>query len=97
MASNIDTGDVIRLSVVFKNLNKVAVDPSQVNLTIKQPDGVLVEYQYSVGVNIVKASVGNYYCDFLVTQEGMTYYKWVATGTVNAAEESSFFAKISQI
>jgi hypothetical protein len=97
VASNIDTGDVIRLSVVFKNLNKVAVDPSQVNLTIKQPDGVLVEYQYSVGVNIVKASVGNYYCDFLVTQEGMTYYKWVATGTVNAAEESSFFAKISQI
>jgi len=97
MANQIDTGDVIRLSVVFKNLNKVAVDPSQVNLTIRQPNGVLVEYQYLVNAAIVKASVGNYYCDFLVTQEGMTYYKWVATGTVNAAEESSFFAKISQI
>ena len=97
MANQIDTGDVIRLSVVFKDLNKAAVDPSQVKLTIRQPDGEIVQYQYMVGAQIIKSSVGNYYCDFLVTQEGMTYYKWVATGTVNAAEESSFFAKISQI
>ena len=97
MANQIDTGDVIRLSVVFKDLNKTAVDPSQVNLIIKPPDGVLVEYQYLVDAAIVKASVGNYYYDFLVTQQGMTYYKWIATGTVNAAQESSFFTKISQI
>lgn len=97
MANQIDTGDVIRLSVVFKDLSKTAVDPSGVTLTIRQPDGAIVQYQYLVDAQIVKSSVGNYYCDFLVTQEGMTYYKWAGTGTINAAEESGFFVKISQI
>jgi hypothetical protein len=98
MAGQIDTGDVIRLSCVFKNLSNAAVDPDEVKLIVKYPSTVEVEYIYPQNNEVlIKDSTGNYHCDIYLDQEGMWYYKWYGIGTVYAAEEKSFYVKISQI
>jgi len=38
----------------------------------------------------VKDSVGVYHADIPVTLPGLHYFRWAGTGTVTAAEESTF-------
>jgi hypothetical protein len=47
-------------------------------------------------VSLIKDSVGNYHLDYVVTQGGMHYYKWIGSGNMNAAEEGSFLANTSR-
>lgn len=98
MAANaIDIGDAVRLSVVFKTLSTmVALDPSTVVLKVEKPDGTEVQYQYLTDGSLIKDSVGNYHLDYVVTQGGMHYYKWIGSGNMNAAEEGSFLANTSR-
>ncbi len=93
---SIDTGDVIRSSVTFKNISGTVVDPDSVVLEIKLPDSTVISYTYLVGPTVVKDSTGKYHVDYLLTQSGIHYTKWTGSGSVFAAEESQFFVKISQ-
>lgn len=96
MAGRIDIGDVMRLKVIFKDLAGAVVDPTAVTVQIKLPTDVVLEYTYLIGAEVIKDSTGTYHMDYLITMDGMHYYKWTGTGAVYAAEESQFFVKITQ-
>jgi hypothetical protein len=91
MAQQYDIGDMVRCSVIFKNLNDAVIDPTTITLKIKLPNATVLEYVYLTEAGLIKDSVGNYHYDFLITMDGMHIFKWIGTGNVYAVEESSFF------
>lgn len=92
-----DTGDVVRLSVVFKDTSHSPIDPTSVCIQVKNPDGSEVHYSYPSSPYVIKTATGEFRYDYLITQSGIHYFKWSGTGNVNAAEEKMFFVKPSQI
>lgn len=94
--AQLDTGDVTRCSVTFKNLAGATVDPNTVTLKLKLPDNTILSSTYLVDDEVIKDSVGKYHLDYLISQGGIHYYKWEGSGAVFAAEESQFFVKITQ-
>lgn len=87
-----DLGDVVRVSVAFSTVaTGVALDPTAVYLSVKDPDGNITLYQYGVDSEIVKDSTGNYHADIDVDTYGQWYYRWYSTGAGKAADEGSFY------
>src|SRR5690242_12498095 len=86
-------GDLIRLSVSFTDSSDQAADPTTVTCLVKRryqlPPVTTSTYTYAGGT-VTKASTGSYYVDFTPTTEGIWDYRWVATGTVVAADEGAF-------
>lgn len=83
-------GDVARLSVTF-TLSGVNTDPTSVTLSVKVPSGTTTSYIYGSSA-IVKDATGQYHYDLTLATSGLYEYRWVGTGTVTAANESSLFA-----
>lgn len=89
-----DKGDLVRLSVNFKDLLGVDADPTTVTLSIIDPDEGA-----PVGIAlppIVKDSIGNYHHDFNVTKVGEYRYEWKGTGTIQSVEVGQFTVKPSR-
>jgi hypothetical protein len=85
MATNLySVGDVVRLSGAFTS-SSVAVDPSTVTVTVREPTGSRTTYTY-----VVKDSVGNYHLDHTVAMAGFHWYRWLSTGVGAAASEQKF-------
>jgi hypothetical protein len=93
---NYDIGDLIRLAGTFTDLNGNASDPTTITLSIKKPNGDVVNLVYGVDVSVVKQSTGIYYMDFAPAMEGLHYYRFAGTGAVTAAEEMSFYVNKRQ-
>lgn len=95
-----DKGDLVRLSVVFKDLAGAPADPSTVTFSMIDPDGVaLTPLTLPPGPEIVKDSVGNYHTDFDVTKAGVFgeyHYEWKGAGNVQSGEVGQFTAKPSK-
>jgi hypothetical protein len=90
MATNLySVGDVVRLSGAFTS-SSVAVDPSVVTVTIREPTGSRTTYTYGVGAAVVKDSVGNYHLDHTIAMAGFHWYRWLSTGVGAAASEQKF-------
>ena len=96
MAQQYDVGDMIRCSVVFKDLNGTVIDPTTVVLKIKKPNNSLVTYNYLADAELIKDSVGNYHYDFLITLDGMHTFGWFGSGNMSAVETSTFFVNPSK-
>jgi hypothetical protein len=80
-------GDLARLRASFKNVDGAQADPTSVSLVVMAPDETIVTYT----TGIVRSGIGTYYFDLAVTQSGGDNeykYRWVATGAVEAVEES---------
>ena len=92
-----DKGDVARLAVTFKDVTNLLIDPTLVCIQIKQPDDSEIHYNYPSDYQIEKVSTGQYRHDFLITQDGVHYFKWTGSGNINAAEEKMFFVRPTQI
>lgn len=90
-----DIGDVVRISSTFTQ-NAVAIDPSTVSLTVKDPAATSTTYTYA-GATVTKDSVGNYHVDVAPTLTGTYKYRWVSTGTGQAAEENSFQVRTRRV
>ena len=93
---NYDIGDLIRLTATFKDLDGNASDPTIITLSIKEPNGDVVDLTYGLDIFVVKQSTGIYYMDFAPAMEGLHYYRFAGTGTITAAEETSFYVNKRQ-
>jgi hypothetical protein len=91
-----DIGDLIRLTGSFTDLDGNASDPTTITLSIKEPNGDVVNLVYGQDVFVVKQSTGIYYMDFAPAMEGLHYYRFAGTGTVTAAEEMNFYVNKRQ-
>jgi len=60
-------GQTKRMKVNFQNINNVDYDPNTISLTVYKPnnDVFFTETYSGAGPNIIKASTGNYYVDFV--------------------------------
>ena len=90
-------GDLVRISAAFTNEAGAAADPTTVTLLVKLRYVIgSTATTYTYPTNITKDSTGNYHVDFTPTTEGIWDYRWVGTGSVQAAAESAFNVPDSQ-
>jgi len=96
MANAYKNKNTIRLSAAF-SLSGTATDPTTGAFKIRRPNGVEISYVYGTDVQLVKASTGNYYVDWLLGLAGVHYYGFVGTGACAAADEASFEVKENKV
>lgn len=83
-----DIGDTIRTSASF-TVNGVATDPTTVAVSIKSPSGVTTTYTWAAS-QVTRNSAGNFQFDFLVTEAGRWFARWVGTGAAAATREELY-------
>jgi hypothetical protein len=87
-------GALVRVSASYVDINNVAIDPTAVILSYKNPLGVKTTFTYPT--SIIKDSVGHYHYDIDTTGGvGVWYYRWSSTGTGQAAADQSFTVLVS--
>ena len=87
-------GSRIRLTETFTDLIAGApADPTTVTLKLHDPTGVETVFSYANG-DITRDGIGVYHYDFTPTVTGSLnapwIARWIATGTVVAADEQKF-------
>ena len=82
----IDIGDEVRFSMVFKDANDVDADPDTVTFRTRQSDGTEVSV-ISQTPPVIKDATGRYHADIVMTQSGRFHWRWVGVGTINVVEE----------
>ena len=88
-------GEAVRVSVTFTDAGDAPADPDNVTLNIRNPDGDLQQETYNPG-DIVRVSVGLYRYDIASADVGgYWYYRWEGDGTVEAAQEESFYVRLA--
>jgi hypothetical protein len=88
-------GDLVRIATIFKNSAGTAIDPTGVKFAYTPPSGETVEFVYPTDPELVKDSTGNYHVDLDTAEAGPWYYRWIGTGTGQAAENGQFFVEPS--
>lgn len=84
-----DKEDSVRLRVIF-TVDNVPTDPENVLLRVKDPSGTTELFYYNGGGgDVVKEATGTYYKDHILDDTGRWYYRFEATGTVQASGEWS--------
>ena len=97
MATNTyDVGDLVRCSVVFEDVLGSELDPTCGIGQGQGAGGMITTYVYGVGAEVVKDAVGTYHIDVSITEEGMWWFRWIATGTGQAAGERAFWVTVSE-
>lgn len=93
-----DIGDQVRISGVFTNAAGTATDPTTVTLKLLRPDGTVTTLVYLTDVELVRDSAGNYHADVIPVagENGIWWFRWAATGAVQAADEQAFFVRPSR-
>jgi hypothetical protein len=78
-------GTEIDIPVTFTDaLTGAAVDPTDVTLQIKNPDGNVDTWKYSLA-ELTKLSTGNYSRPQLLDKPGKWWYRYTATGAYKGA------------
>ena len=86
-----DVGDLVRLTATFTNSAGVVTDPTAVTCLLKLRYVIgSTATTYTYPANITKDSTGVFHVDVTPTTEGIWDYRWVGTGTVQAAVEGAF-------
>ena len=73
----------------FYNSSDVLADPTQVYVSVREPDGLLTTYTHGGG-DTVKDGTGEYYLYINANKPGKYSVRWFATGTNQAATEDYF-------
>lgn len=98
-----DVGDRVRLGNHSSNTSTTAildadgapVDPAQVSLIVREPDGTSTTYTVG-GLNaLAKESTGRYYADVTLDAAGLWSYALVGAGTAVFREEAQLHARRS--
>ncbi len=86
MPNTYDKEDLVRLTGRF-TISSVLTDPTAVTLMIIGPDRVTGTYTYAAA-ELTKLATGIYYRDTSLDQVGRWDYRFMATGTVQAAADN---------
>lgn len=99
-----DVGDVVRLSVIFKDIDQNPVNPSDVALKVKTSYDGAVETFDSGQITSADAIedptpyetiTAEFYMDYEITKHGDHKWRWEGTGTLIAASEGLFTVRVS--
>jgi hypothetical protein len=85
-------GDLVRLTATFTNAAGSATDPTTVTCLVKlrHVHGAATQSYTYAGGTVIKDATGVYHVDVSPTTEGTWDYRWIGTGTVQAADEGAF-------
>lgn len=87
----------IEIEGVFRDsLTGIYVDPTEVQLFIKDPAGAIVDHTTLDG-SITRSETGHYLFDFVVDQAGTWTYKWLGTGAYVASSPDTTFTVNSTV
>lgn len=87
-----DIGDVVTLTGTF-TVDDVLTDPTEIEVTILEPDGSVAGPFTLTAAEVVKESDGVFSFDFTPTQVGDHHYRIAGTGGAIGAEEGFFIVK----
>jgi len=73
----------------------ILTDPSTVQAKIRAPDGTITTYRYLTDTELVRDSTGVFHVDVVTTLGGTWAYRFISTGTAEAANEAEFFVQFS--
>jgi hypothetical protein len=98
-----DVGDRVRLGNHSSNTATTAildadgapVDPAQVSLIVREPDGTSTTYTVGGPNALAKESTGRYYADVTLDAAGLWAYALVGAGTAVFREEAVLHARKS--
>ncbi len=81
----------IQIEGVFLDaLNNVYVDPTEVQIFVKDPAGVIVDYT-TIDGSVIRKGAGHYTFTFEPNQAGTWTYKWQGTGLAPATSPDTTF------
>lgn len=86
MSNTYNVGQQVRLKATF-TVNKVLTDPTTITLKVRDPEGNIKTFLYSL-TEVVKEGTGVYYKDFIFYGHGEWFYRWAGTGACQAADET---------
>ena len=87
-------GAVVRANCAFTT-NSAADDPTTVQAKIRTPSGTITAYIYGTDAQLIRDSIGNYHVDISATAAGVWSYRFIGTGTGQAANETEFYVQAS--
>jgi hypothetical protein len=86
-----DIGDQRRITGRFTDIAGDPADPSNVTLTIREPDGTIIT---KTGGEISNPTVGTYHFDHTIAAKpGRCVYRWEGAGAVIASGENEFWVR----
>jgi hypothetical protein len=109
MIVSYDVSDRVRLgnhsgntsTAAFTTVGGVATDPTEVVLTVREPDGTLAVYRWptpGVGESALsKETTGRFYADVGLDAAGLWAYRVEGTGAVVASEEGMLHVRKSVV
>lgn len=75
MSDNWIPGQVAHLTNGIRDVGGTLVDPGALRLEVRPPGGTVTTYSYGAG-EIIRESVGVYYCDVPLTVAGVWAFRW---------------------
>ena len=90
MPNKYDVGDLVRVTGTWTDSDGAATDPTAVKLYYKDPSGNITESTYLTDTDITQDTTGVYYADIDIDESGKWFYRWVGTGSAQAADEYWF-------
>jgi hypothetical protein len=105
--SSYNVGDTIRAWVTFKaasftveqgvpSVSYSLADPDTVTLTVKPRDEDPAYYTWPGG-DVVRESLGVFYCDFPIAVSGHHVLHWAGTGAAAVTSEKEFVVSVPRI
>ena len=85
MPNKYDKDDLVRLTGRF-TISSVLTEPTAITLQIIDPDRATGVYTYAAG-SVTRSATGIYYRDVSLDKVGRYDYRFVSTGTVQAAAD----------
>ena len=84
--SRYDVGDKPRVTCTFTDVDTSSqVDPGKVYCEVTNPDNTKTTYEYGVGTEIVRDSIGVYHIDVYLDQAGRWTVRWYSKQSAEAA------------
>lgn len=90
MPNTYDVGDLVRVTGTFTDSDGSAVDPTALKIYYKAPGGTITEKLYGTDTDVIKDSTGVYHLDIDINASGRWFYRFVGTGSAQAADEYWF-------
>lgn len=87
------TDQVIRVTCTFATSTGTPSDPTNITAKIEEPDGTLTTYVYAIDDELVREDIGVYYIEHTIEQAGTHRVKFIGTGSVVAANVTTFFVE----
>lgn len=87
MAETIYPGALVRLTCLVKNSSSTLIDPGTLTFKVAAPDGEVTTYVYGTDAELARDSLGTFHVDVSVPVAGVYAYRFVSTGTGQAATE----------